>query len=362
MKCNCDFKNLHVLSKNYRISNNLTINAKSAQNTSRELANNIKSFFKLKTKDKTHNFPFRFKSWKYFKSFTYDYNQGCGGFKIKNKQVNIQQDLFKINVPKLPDEINNDTIKTITFKKEENDYYCIFVYSENVSTKIQNNDFLSIDLGVMEIATCFSNKTDSFAIKNNQFKKLEKRIKYIQSIRDKYKKGSRKHKKISRRYKKLNKKLHNKNKNFQHQTSRKIINHCVDNKLGNLIIGDIKTKNLVGKNKRLNKSTQSRGSLSRFKTYLKYKGECAGINVQLVNEAWTSQTNCLTGERFKKLDLSDRQVELKNGLIIDRDLNAAINIAKKVMGKLTPQFENYLQKHSFHKMFVNNNYDLQTNE
>jgi len=64
IKKDCDFKSLHSLSKNYRKENNLTINAKSAQNTSRLLINNVKSYFALKKKNPNKNpkFPYKFKS------------------------------------------------------------------------------------------------------------------------------------------------------------------------------------------------------------------------------------------------------------------------------------------------------------
>ena len=82
-------------------------------------------------------------------------------------------------------------------------------------------------------------------------------------------------------------------------------------------------------NKTLNKSTQNNGYLSRFKTFLQYKSKNVGIITELINEAYTSQTNCLTGQRTLSSDLSVREVELKNGFVINRDINSAVNIAKK---------------------------------
>jgi len=48
-----------------------------------------------------------------------------------------------------------------------------------------------------------------------------------------------------------------------------------------------------------------------------------------VNEAYTSQRNCLTGEKKLSSALDVRTVELEKGFIVDRDLNSAVNIAKK---------------------------------
>jgi len=49
-----------------------------------------------------------------------------------------------------------------------------------------------------------------------------------------------------------------------------------------------------------------------------------------VNEWNTTQINCLTGKLFgKKVELENRTVLLKDGLLIDRDLNSAINIYRR---------------------------------
>ena len=48
-----------------------------------------------------------------------------------------------------------------------------------------------------------------------------------------------------------------------------------------------------------------------------------------VNEAYTSQRNCLTGEKKLSSALDVREVELEKDFKVDRDLNSAVNIAKK---------------------------------
>ncbi len=67
-----------------------------------------------------------------------------------------------------------------------------------------------------------------------------------------------------------------------------------------------------------------------FVDFLTYKAEERGINVLKVNETNTTQLNCLTGKLFsEKVELKDREVELEKGLVIDRDLNSAINIYER---------------------------------
>jgi hypothetical protein len=52
-----------------------------------------------------------------------------------------------------------------------------------------------------------------------------------------------------------------------------------------------------------------------------------------VDESYTSRINCLTGVETLSSELSIREVELAPGLIVDRDLNSATNIAKRHMSR-----------------------------
>ena len=81
-----------------------------------------------------------------------------------------------------------------------------------------------------------------------------------------------------------------------------------------------------------------------IKFNLKYKAEIAGIMklVKLINPEYTSQfcSNVLCNydySDFKKKKLSDRIHKCCCGLIIDRDLNAAINIEQIGIGLISEQ-------------------------
>ena len=88
--------------------------------------------------------------------------------------------------------------------------------------------------------------------------------------------------------------------------------------------------------------------------FIKYKAENRGIDVHLVNEAYTSQKNCLTGEKSLSSDLSVREVELEPDFKVDRDLNSAVNIAKKCGALWTV--------HSFSKYSLLNVKEISFNE
>lgn len=368
-KTGANFKELIELHKQFRKENNLTIHSHVAQMTCHTLIESIKSFYALKKRDATARFPYRFKSWKQFQTIRYHWNGGSGGFKFDDENtLSLTLDRKHRVTFRLPDYIKTkgcgpQSVKQLTVRRDDvkNCYVFSFVYQEepkNSSGSFDKDKFLSIDLGISQIATAFSNSVQNFSIQNSRFKKVERRKEHVQSLRDKKKKGSRRHKKLTKTHQRLCRKLSDKNKDFQHKVSKKIVDHCTANDIGTMIVGDIKTKKLPKGSRSssgLNKSTQNQGTLSRFKTFLSYKAKNAGMDFHLVNESYTSQLNCLTGQRSLSSDLSVREVEISEGVKIDRDLNAATNIAKRIMGEWFTHTQNLMDYLSgFEKMYVDN--------
>jgi len=65
--------------------------------------------------------------------------------------------------------------------------------------------------------------------------------------------------------------------------------------------------------------------------------------------------SCILGQRSFSSDLSVREVEISEGVKIDRDLNAATNIAKRIMGEWFTHTQNLMDYLSgFEKMYVDN--------
>ena len=94
-----------------------------------------------------------------------------------------------------------------------------------------------------------------------------------------------------------------------------------------IVFEDLRIKNMV-KNHKLAKSI-SDASWSRFIEYTSYKAESAGKQVILVNPQNTSQTCSGCGVIVKK-SLSVRVHKCPHcGLVLDRDVNAAINILRR---------------------------------
>jgi IS605 OrfB family transposase len=329
------YKELHILSKDFRNNKCLTISAKSAQNTCITLINNMKSFYSLHKKDKNAKFPYKFKSWKYFTSFMHDI--GSMSYKIIDDKLIFTVYKNKKLVFKLPDICKEiDVAKTITFSRNaNNEYFVSITYSKANRVIEKSNGLASIDLGYTNLVTMYSNKMENVQIINERQSLLWTRINKVRSERDsRFKKKCRKYVKISKTLSRLNKRLSDKSKEFQNQVCKYVGDNCMENKVSTLYVGDIKVKKIQSsKNRVINGESKSTVSLGRFKALLQRKAIKLGIEFVSVNEAYTSQTNCLTNEIMYSSDLNIRQHELKPGVFVDRDLNGAINIARKGRGK-----------------------------
>ena len=89
------------------------------------------------------------------------------------------------------------------------------------------------------------------------------------------------------------------------------------------------TEGVNEKKKNIRKSF-SQSNINMFLQFLGYKCQAKNINLTKIDEKWTTQLNCLTGTQFKKkIELKDRKVQLSDTIIIDRDLNSAINIMNR---------------------------------
>lgn len=342
-----DFKIIYPITKDFSKQNNLP--AKQAQNVGISLINNIKGYYSKRKNDKKTKIPHKEKE---LCTLEFDSNiqRGINGLRFGGG-FSLKGNVFKLNILDLTIDfskcewfsselININTLKLVQFKFKDNKIYIIFTFSELPKIKeTKNKEFLSIDLGISSIATIYNSVTKSpIKIQTKRFKGLERRNNLINSKIDKKKKNIKKNKEIySKRFKRLlitkkriQNKLTNKRKDYLHKASRKIINICSENKIDNIIIGDIQTKKLKKDYKcKLNKSTQSEGLLSRFKSFIEYKAKRENISFFKINEAHTSQTNCITGNREFSSDMSIREVEILPSVFIDRDVNSTINIAKK---------------------------------
>ena len=340
-----DYKKLHETSKNFRNDMNFTSPAKMTQNTCLRLISMWKSFLALRKTDEAARAPKRFASTWNFSPLIFDWNSGNGGFYFTDTHLVIRKPEIFIKLPRYALDLleaADFTVADLKISMKDGKFFCSMTLKDNNEQKSNGEEWASIDPGITHVISLVTSSGKAIKWQNSPFKKLEKSTSHIQSLRDKKKRGSRRHAKLVKKYKKLSAKKANKQRDFQHKLTSEVIEFCKTESIGKIFYGDIKTKKLTkskSASSGLNKSTQNRGTLGRTKGFLQYKAGLNGIHFVLTNEAYTSKTNCYTGELYPDIHLGTRSVQIDGDVYLDRDINAAINIARRNLGSWLPQLE-----------------------
>lgn len=185
---------------------------------------------------------------------------------------------------------------------------------------------VGIDVGLKKFAFL----SDGSSVNNPRFlRKSEKKLVELQRILSRKKKGSNARKRAKESVARFHEKIANQRKEFCHQVSRNLVNNYKGFALEKLNV-----KGMVEgekSDKRINKSIMD-AAWGQFARYLTYKAEGAGKPVVFVNPRGTTQLCSGCGNKVPKT-LRDRVHECSAcGLIMDRDLNAALNIRNRAVG------------------------------
>ena len=309
----------------------LYLNSKANQRVAKEIYSSYKSFFNLIKKDNTAKPPQKLSDVNKF--HTVVYNQTGWKF-IDNKTLKINGVIISYKgVPGI--DYTKQTIKEVKLKFINGKYLLDLGVENYVQEKdelTQENKVLAIDLGIKNLCNGVDNLGNVVTIPNKAKKincYFRKQISSVQSKMDKCVKGSNKHEKPKKVKKKLYKRKDAQIKQTLHIQSKKLVNMNYKT----IVVGDLSVKKLMEKgSNKLTKTSRSfsESAIATFMEFLTYKCQARNTEVETINEKWTTQQNCLTGKLFKeKVELSDRVVQLSDSIVIDRDLNAAINILKR---------------------------------
>ena len=177
---------------------------------------------------------------------------------------------------------------------------------------------VGVDLGIKTLATL----SDGTVIENpRHLKKSEQKLKRAQRAL------SRKMPSSNRRAKARDKvaRIHAHVANQRHDALHKLTTHLA-NKYSEISIENLNVLGMV-KNHHLAKSVMD-ASFGKFRRQLEYKTARTGARLHVIDRWYPSSKTCSQCGRVKaKLSLSERTYRCEHcGLVIDRDLNAAINI------------------------------------
>lgn len=213
-------------------------------------------------------------------------------------------------------------------------FKCNLIYEQEVEEKqIENKDFISIDLGVNNLAAITSNQ--------RSFRPILINGRWLKSTNQYYNKKKAKlqsklvDSKTSKKIKSLTLRRNNRVKWFMHNTSKKIIQLCLDKQIGQIVIG----KNKGWKQEiNIGKKNNQKFVDIPFDTLIqqiKYKAEVYGIQVVLKQESYTSKCSSLDLEPICRQS-SYVGKRIKRGLfkgtnyVLNADINGSLNIARKV--------------------------------
>ena len=129
--------------------------------------------------------------------------------------------------------------------------------------------------------------------------------------------------KLEKQIQQTHRRLANIRNNYLHQTTTSI----VKTKPYRVVIEDLAVSNMM-KNKHLSDAIRKQG-FYEFRRQLEYKCNFRGIKLVVADRFYPSSKICSQcGEIKKDLKLSYRVYKCSCGLVIDRDLNASINLSK----------------------------------
>ena len=280
-----------------------------------------KTIFQLEDNIKKYGTTLRYKNKYERNSYTIN-NNLLSKIQLETKKRIINIDNIKnikIKGYKKTNQIEGKIINACISREPNNKYYISILYEISTPKKIEPKTLLGIDLGIKKLITL----SDSQTIENNRYiEKYEKRINLKQKELSKKEKGSNNYYKCLKQLDNLYIKLRNARKYNIHKITKQLVNEY----------DIITTENLNNKQmimeKKISKSLTD-ASLKEIINILEYKTKEKGKYLYKVNRYYpSSQICCICGNQDQKYkNIKERIYKCdKCNNIIDRDLNASINI------------------------------------
>lgn len=216
--------------------------------------------------------------------------------------------------------VTEGRIKTVTVKREAGHWYATFSCDDvPARTYPAATAEVGIDMGLASFATLSTGEQ----IGNPRwYRKAEARLAEAQRLLATKQKRNRRSKNAKDRLGRLHAKAANQRRDFQHKLARRIVS---ENKL--IAVEDLKPKKMVSRATPGMAKSINDAAWSAFLTILSDKAEEAGRTFVKVPPAGTSST-CFGCGAYRKKSLSERTHSCYCGLVLDRDVNASLNILR----------------------------------
>ena len=306
-----------------------------SQQIVKQVFQDIKSWVKVK-KDYEKN-PFKYKSRPKLPGYKCGKKQNILVFTTSACRIKDEYIYFVRNIVKpIKTNIGGNKLCQVRIVPQATCYVVEVIYEKKeVDLQLDKSNVLSIDLGLNNLCTGISNVgVNPFIINGKIIKSFnrwynKKMAKWMSFVGDR---GT------SKRLRWLNNRRNFWIEDKIHKASKWIINYCISNNIGSIVVGLNKgwKQNIELGKKNNQKFVEI--PFSKLVDKITYKGKLVGINVQTTEESYTSKVDHLAFETLEKQNsyLGKRK---KRGLfqssinrLINADVNGAIGIGRKVFG------------------------------
>ena len=245
---------------------------------------------------------------------------------------------------KLPSVLKDKKIKEIRIIPKQHSRYFEIQYTyevEEIQRELNKENVLGIDLGIDNLCTCVTNTGASFIIDGRKLKSINQYYNKInaklQSIKDKQK-----IERTTLRQKRITRKRNNRINDYLSKAARTIVNYCLNNDIGKLVLGyneDFQRNSNIGS---INNQNFVNIPYGKLRDKLIYLCKLYGIEFKLQEESYTSKASFFDGDEIPIYDKENPQEyifsgkRIKRGLyqtstgkLINADCNGALNILRK---------------------------------
>ncbi|MGN1036179.1 MAG: RNA-guided endonuclease InsQ/TnpB family protein [Ruminococcus sp.] len=214
--------------------------------------------------------------------------------------------------------------------------------TECIQRNLNQNNALALDLGVNNLVTAVSSKGRSFIIDGKRLKSVNqwfnKENSRLQSIKDKQ--GF--HKKTTNCQKILADKRNRQVNDYMSKTAKKIINYCITNNIGTLVVGYNETFQRNTDIGRQNNQNFVNIPFGKLRSKLEYLCELNEIAFVKQEESYTSKASfwdkdvipVYNADNPQKYYFSGKRIQrglykTSDGMLLNADVNGALNILRK---------------------------------
>lgn len=330
------YNSCYRIFKDERNADYYALPTKVSQGIMRMVDQNYKSFFgklKKKKKDEKIGIP------RYLdkKEGRFELNYNSQAISVKEKgYVKLSGTSVKIKTDK--------NVNSARVVHRGNHIVIELIYEIPEDKPVSSNIMAGIDIGLNNLATVGFNNKRGFIINGKPLKSINQ---YYNKKRSELKSDleRRNKRKSSKRIRKLDRKRKFKVSDYLHKSSNLLVNQLVSNNVSKVIIGKNKGwKQEIGIGKRNNQNfVQIPHAI--FIEMISYKCSLKGIRVVTREESYTSKCSFLDNEPIKKHEeYKGRRIKrglfkTSEGLLINADLNGALNILRKEVGKFNYPIE-----------------------